>query len=360
MRIVGHLDMDAFFAAIEERDNPEWAGKPIVVGADPVEGKGRGVVSTANYKARVYGIRSALPISQAWQYSENAKKKGREPAVFLPPDMKKYSAVSQRVMAVMRRHAQIVEQASIDEAYLDLSFAGSYEAAAEVCRGVKTEIKESERLTASMGVGPNKLIAKIASDQQKPDGLTIITEAEAERFLEPLSIRKIPGIGPKTEARFARLGVKLVQDLKRFSLEELEDLLGKWGYDLYRKVRAMDDSPVEEEYEAKSIGEQDTFLHDTLDVTFIFDRLKVLCQSVFASFQRSGAESFRTVVVTVRFADFDTKTRSHTHTEPIDKLNRFEFEAMKLLMPFVDGRSNPGRKLIRLIGVRVEKLKEGQ
>ena len=348
--------MDAFFAAIEERDNPQWMGKPIVVGADPMGGKGRGVVSTANYKARIYGISSALPIMHAWRASENARKRGEEPAIFLPPDMRKYSTVSQRVMAIMRRHAQTIEQASVDEAYLDLSFTGSYEEAAEVCRQIKKEIRDTERLTASMGVGPNKLIAKIASDQQKPDGLTIVTEAETERFLEPMSIRKIPGIGPKTEVRFARLGVKTVRDLKRFSLEELEEMLGKWGDDLYAKVRGIDNSPIEELYEAKSIGEQDTFLHDTLDVSFIFDRLKTLCQSVFSSFQHSGSESFRTVVVIVRFADFETKTRSHTVAEPIDKLSRFEFEAMKLLMPFVDGRSNPKRKLIRLIGVRVEKL----
>jgi nucleotidyltransferase/DNA polymerase involved in DNA repair len=150
--------------------------------------------------------------------------------------------------------------------------------------------------------------------------------------------------------------VKKVRDLKRFTLPELEKLLGKWGDDFYQRIRGKDDAQLQEVYEAKSIGEQETFLHDNLDLTLIFDRLKGLCKSVFSTFQGSGFETFRTVVVTVRFADFETKTSSHTLKEPINQLNRFEFEVMKLLMPFVDSRSNPRHKLIRLIGVRVEKL----
>ncbi len=348
--------MDAFFAAVEERGNPEWRGKPIVVGADPMEGKGRGVVSTANYRAREYGIHSALPITKAWRYSEEARQKGLEPVIFLSVDFKKYSAASQRIMAVLRSRSALVEQASIDEAYFDLSFAGSYEEAEKICRQIKDEIRSKERLTASVGIGPNKLIAKIASDRQKPDGLTTVPEESAESFLSPLPVRNIPGVGPKSEARFARSGIRTVSDLKRLTLPELESLMGKWGSDLYRKARAIDDAPLEESYEAKSIGEQDTFLRDTLDATFIFERLSGLCKSVFSTLGTSGFTSFRTVVVTVRFADFETKTRSHTFSQPVTGAGRFEFEAMRLLMPFVDGRMNPGRKLIRLIGVRMEKL----
>ena len=350
--------MDAFFAAIEERGNPQWAGLPISVGADPMEGKGRGVVSTANYRAREYGIHSALPISTAWRNSERARERGLPPVVFLSVDMKKYSAASSRIMTILREYSGLIEQASIDEAYFDLSSAGSYEKAAEICRQIKKDIREKENLTASVGIGPNKLIAKIASDRQKPDGLTVVTEEEAETFLEPLPIRKIPGIGPKSEQKFARHGVKTVRDLKRFTLPQMEKMLGKWGADLFRRVRALDDAPVQESYETKSIGEQDTFFHDTLDMTVIFDRLKSLCASVFRSFRQSGFTGFRTVVITVRFADFETRTRSHTFPEPVDRPNVLEFEAMKMLMPFLDGRLNPQRKLIRLIGVRVEKLIE--
>ena len=183
-----------------------------------------------------------------------------------------------------------------------------------------------------------------------------MTAHEAEAFLEPLSIRKIPGIGPKGEQRFARLGVRTVRDLKRYAVSEMGRMMGKWGPQLYQRIRGLDDTPLQESYETKSIGEQDTFLHDTLEATPIFDRLKTLCQSVFSTVRQQGFQTFRTVVVTVRFEDFETKTRSHTLAQPVDRLNRFEFEAMKLLMPFVDSRSNPRRKLIRLIGVRVEKL----
>ncbi|HEY3276839.1 MAG TPA: DNA polymerase IV [Syntrophorhabdaceae bacterium] len=355
MRIVGHLDMDAFFAAVEERGNPDWRGKPIVVGADPLEGKGRGVVSTANYKAREYGIHSALPISWAWRYSEEARKKGLEPAIFLSVNFKRYSAASKKIMEIVSRYSGLVEQASIDEAYFDLSFAGSYEAAEKICRAIKEEIRATG-LTASVGIGPNKLIAKIASDREKPDGLTVVREDEAEAFLEPLPIRKIPGIGPKAEEKFARLRVKTVADLRKLTIADLERLMGKWGADLYRKVRALDDTPLGELSETKSIGEQDTFLHDTLDATTILEKLVGLCRSVFSTVAADGFTSFRTVVITVRFADFETRTRSHTFPEPVTREQRLEFEAMKLLMPFIDGRENPGRKPIRLIGVRVEKL----
>ena len=355
--------MDAFFAAIEERDNPQFKGLPIVVGADPKGGRGRGIVSTANYKAREYGIRSALPISKAWLFSEEAARKGKPRAAFLPVDFDKYSRVSEEIMAIIHGYSSVVEEASIDEAYLDLSLAGSYERAKKVCEKIKKEIKEKERITASIGIGPNKLIAKIASDSQKPDGLTIIGSDDettcrelVERFLEPLSIRKIPGIGPKTEARFHALEIKTVKDLKKFSRKQLEEMLGKWGIELYEKVRGRDESPLQEVWIPKSIGEQETFEKDTLNADFIFSRLKVICQNVFRRFSESGFQSFRTITVTVRFADFQTFTRSQTLSVPTNTAQILQFESMKLLTPFLDKRENPKNKPIRLIGIRVEKL----
>ncbi len=358
MRLIGHLDMDAFFAAIEERDHPEIKGKPVVVGADPAGGQGRGVVATANYAARNYGIHSAQPISQAWKASEAARRRGLPAAVFVRGRHRRYSEVSGRIMAVLHRFAPVVEEASIDEAYFDLSFTGSYEAAAEVCRKIKAEIKAKENLTASIGLGPNKLIAKIASDFQKPDGLTVVTAAEAEDFLAPLAVRKIPGIGPKTEKSLARLGIKSVRDLKRFSVEELQAIFGKWGPELYERIRGRHESPLVVEWEPKSVGEQETFRTDTLDLQFIFTRLWVMCHEVFKRLQAEGFQTYRTVVVTVRFADFDTKSRSHSLPHPSDSPRTLRFEAMKLLMPFLDRRENPKHKLIRLIGVRVEKLEK--
>jgi DNA polymerase IV (DinB-like DNA polymerase) len=199
MRLIGHLDMDAFFAAIEERDEPKLKGRPLVVGADPAGGQGRGVVSTANYPARQYGIHSAMPISRAWKLSEAARRRGLPPAAFVRVSHRKYSEVSRRLMEILRRHAPLVEEASVDEAYFDLSFAGSVDAAVTICRKIKEEIQAREQLTGSIGLGPNKLVAKIASDFRKPDGLTVVTAEQAEDFLAPLPVRKIPGIGPNSE-----------------------------------------------------------------------------------------------------------------------------------------------------------------
>lgn len=356
MRLIGHLDMDAFFAAIEERDNPRWGGWPIVVGSEPLNGRGRGVVSTANYKAREYGIRSANPISRAWQMSEAARKQGKPPAIFLPVNFRRYEEISSRILVILRRHVAVVEPASIDEAYFELSFVGSYASAEDICQKIKAEIKNEEKLTASIGVGPNKLIAKIASDAQKPDGLTVIKEDEMVGFLEPLPIRKIPGIGPKTEAMFRAKNIFLVRDLKNFSLNEMEDLLGKWGIDLYQKIRGVDTAPLQTEYEAKSIGEQETFLKDTNKTIFIFERLKILCENVFSRFKNNDFKSFKTVAITVRFGDFETKTRAHTLKQVVGSRKVLESEAIKLLLPFLDSRANPRRKMIRLIGVRIEKF----
>jgi DNA polymerase IV (DinB-like DNA polymerase) len=356
MRIVGHLDMDAFFAAIEERDNPSLRGLPIVVGADPRAGKGRGVVSTANYKAREYGIHSALPISKAWRLSEAARKRGNPAVTFLPVRMERYAEVSAHVMETLRRFVLVVEQASIDEAYFDLSSCESYTVAEDVCRRVKKAIRDEEGLTASVGVGPNKLIAKIASGMSKPDGLTTVREEDVLSFLSPLPVRTIPGIGPKTEAQLARIGVNTIKDIRRFSREEFRAMFGKRGSDLYEKAHGRDESPVEETYEVKSIGEQETFERDTRDSEFLVERLRAICRDVMGRLAAEGCTHFRTVVLTVRFADFETKSRSHTLSSPTSDPIVLEEEARKLFLPFLDERENPQGKLIRLLGVRVEKL----
>ena len=323
-RIIAHLDLDAFFASVEERETPWMAGKPVVVGSDPLEGKGRGVVSTANYLARAYGIRSALPISKAWHFSQDAGRRGLPEAIFVTPDFRKYSKASRAVMEIIRKYSAVVEQASVDEAYIDLSNYKSFVQAEE--------------------------------DMQKPDGLTIILPKDSEKFLAPLSIRKIPGIGPKTEQSFNAQKIFKVEDLKKYSLAELEEMLGKWGTALYYKIRGLDDSAVSEEYEAKSIGEQETFLEDTLDFKTVMEKMEILCQGVFRSFQASDFKSFKNVTITARFADFETKTRSHTLKKTEKTLKAIKVEAMRLLMPFFDSRENPRRKKIRLVGVRLEKL----
>jgi DNA polymerase IV (DinB-like DNA polymerase) len=341
MRIVGHLDMDAFFAAIEERDNPSLYGLPIVIGADPHGRKGRGLVVTANYKAREYGIHWGLPISTAWQLSEAAKKQGKPSATFLPVRMARYAEVSAHVMEIIRLFALSVEQADIDEAYFDLSSCESYVVAEDIARKLKGAIREEERLTASLGIGPNKLIAKIASRICKPDGLTVVREEDAMTFLAPLPVRTIPGIGAKIEAELVRIGVKTIKDIRSFSQEELRGMFGKRGVDLYEKVRGKDESPIEETHEVKSIGEQETFEQNSRDPNFLAERLKVLCRDVVGRVTVEGFTHFHRVVVTVRFEDLETKSRSHTLPVPMNSLDVLQLEAMKLLVPFLDDRENP-------------------
>jgi nucleotidyltransferase/DNA polymerase involved in DNA repair len=356
MRIIAHLDMDAFFAAVEERDNPRLKGLPIAVGADPRQGQGRGVVATANYKARVYGLRSALPISQAWRLSEAARRQAKPPVVFLTPRFDRYLEASVKIVSVVRSHVPQIERAGLDEMYLDLSFAGSYESAGEVALEIKRDIRETERLTASIGIGPNKLIAKIASDMKKPDGLTVIREEDAERFLEPLSVRKIPGIGPKTEIQLNRMGIRTIAQLKAVSLGRLEEIMGKWGRGLYEMAQGRDDSPVEESGEVKSISEQETFLEDTLEAEFIVTRLKEMARHLTDRLREEEFRGFRTVGLVVRFADFETKSKSFTLKNPIRSADEMFAVALRLLLPFLDRRMNPGLKKIRLIGLRMEKL----
>ena len=294
--------MDAFFAAIEERDNPALRALPIVVGADPHGGKGRGVVSTANYRARAYGIHSALPISQAWRLSEKAKKRGLSPVTFRPVRMERYAEVSSHVMQTLRGFVFSVEQASIDEACFDLSSCESYSVAEEVCRKIKHAIREEEQLRASVGIGPNKLIAKIASGMSKPDGLTVVREKDVMAFLAPPPVRNIPGIGLKTEHELSKIGVKTIKDMRQFSQDEVRAVFGKGGADFYEKIRGRDETPVEENYEIKSIGEQETFEHDTRDSPFLIERVKAICKDVMRRISAEGFTHFRRVVLMVRFA----------------------------------------------------------
>jgi nucleotidyltransferase/DNA polymerase involved in DNA repair len=356
MRIVAHVDMDAFYAAVEERHNPELRGRPIVVGADPKEGRGRGVVTAASYAARKYGIRSALPISRAWRLAEAARRRGEPATVFLRDDHRLYREVSARIMAFLARQADAFEEASVDEAYLDLSSLGSLEAATERTRALKLEILAREGLTCSVGIGPNKLVAKIASDFKKPDGLTVVPLESVQDFLDPLPVRVIPGVGPKTARFLNEHSIRIVGDLRGVERAQLIAWFGRWGEDLYAKARGISESPVSNEWEPKSIGEQETFAEDSLDAAFILDRARALIQEVFRRLGREGFRGFRTVTVTVRLTHFQTFTRSHTVPEPLATEEALYAEAVRLLQPFLDHRENPRLRKIRLIGVRVEKL----
>jgi len=356
MRIIAHVDMDAYYASVEARYNPALRDKPVVVGADPKEGHGRGVVEAASYAARRYGIRSAMPISRAWKLAEAARRKGEPEVVFVHGNRKLYSEVSERVMAILASGGDAFEEASIDEAYLDLSSLESFEVAVERARALKREIAEREGLTCSVGLGPNKLVAKIASDFKKPDGLTVVVPEEVQAFLDPMGIRVIPGIGPKTEAELHERGIRTVRDLRGLELGQLADWFGRWGEDLHAKAHGLSDSPVSNEWEPKSVGEQETFEVNTLDSTFILDRVRALAGEVFTRVRRQGFRAFRTVTITVRFAHFRTLTRSYTSREEMASAEALYAGAERLLLPFLDQRENPRGTKIRLIGVRAEKL----
>ena len=348
--------MDAFFASVEERYTPRFRGLPIAVGSEPKNGQGRGVVSTANYKAREYGIHSALPIGEAWRLSQEAKKQGKPEVVFLPVDFELYNKSSDNIFRIIKKYCESVEPASIDEFYFDLSFCKTFKKAEVVCKKIKAEIKKEEKITCSVGIGPNKLISKIAAGFKKPDGFFVVKESEAESFLEPMEIRKIPGIGPKTEEVLNKLGVKFVGDLKKFSKEEMHSLLHKWGGDLYEKIRGIDNEPIVEDREVKSIGEQTTFEKDTLEALFVGDVLAKLCEDVFTRFLESGFDEFKTIAITVRFTGFETKNSSKSPQKPLGfkDFGRFKLEALKLILPYLDRRKNSSLKKVRLIGIRME------
>lgn len=369
MRIIAHLDMDAFFAAVEERERPYLKGQPIVVGADPQGGKGRGVVSTANYAARAYGIHSAMPIRKAWELSAQARKRELPPVAFISSGFRKYGETSKRIMQIIlarlkgveknlfEKGAPALEQVSVDECFFDLSFAGSFENATQVAEQIKGDIKKKEGLTASIGIGPNKLVAKIASDFKKPDGLYVVEPEEVLDFLSPLSVRKIPGVGPKAEEKLLRLRVKTVADARKWSEEKLRDIFGKWGSELYQRFRGEDDSPVVAESPlAKSIGEQETIPEDSLDMKTLLPHLERQAENLILYLKKEGFNSFRTVVLTVRFADFETVSRSRTLPAPAVDAETLRRNVTQMFFPFLDRRENPRRQKIRLVGIRIEKF----
>src|SRR5918996_5939218 len=362
MRIIVHVDMDAFYAAVEERRDPALHGLPVVVGADPKEGKGRGVVTTANYRARKFGIHSALPISRAWRLAEAARRRGEPATIFIRPNMALYREISGRIMQILQRFADAFEEASIDEAYLDVSSRENFAAVTEQMTRLKAEIRELEGLGCSIGIGPNKLIAKIASGHQKPDGLTVITPEMVESFFEPLPIRVIPGIGPKSESFLHERNLRTVGDLRQVPESTLVEWFGKWGQRLFEKARGIDDSEVSNEWTRKSLGEQETFEENTRSQSIVTERLDLMAERIVAKLRGKEFKGFRTVTVTVRFGDFQTSNRSRSIKDGIrieagdHALGRLKAEALSLILPFFDARENPRGKAFRLIGLRVEKL----
>lgn len=343
MRIILHVDLDAFFPSVEVREHPELAGKPVVVGADPKEGKGRGVVSSASYEARKFGIRSAMPISRAWKLCPDC--------VYLRPHFDLYVPASNGIMKILKAHADKFEHGGIDEAYLDISNrAKDFDGAGEFAKKLMEEVLEKEKLTCSIGVAPNKMVAKIASDYKKPYGLTVVKDEEVKDFLFPLEVRKIPGVGPKTDRILKDIDIQTISDLARAKPEMLTRLFGSWGDRLHELANGIDNSEVVEEYETKSVGRDTTFEQDMDDEQQILQVLDGLAKEVHEDVIANGFK-FKTITVKVRYQHFDTHTRSKSLQFPTNDLDILKNNAKRLIAPFLRGN-----KKVRLVGVRVSNL----
>ena len=340
-RIILHIDMDYFFAQIEERENPQFKGKPVVVGADPKGGKGRGVVSTANYEARKYGIHSAMPISKAYQLCPQA--------IFLPVNMRLYEKVSERIMGIIKNYSSKWEIISLDEAYLDISFLKSYKKAERLAEELKKEIFKKEKLTSTVGIGPNKLIAKIASSQAKPNGILTVRPIEVQKFLNPLDIQEIPGIGPKTAEILRSLGINKIKELKRLKKSKLKEIFGRVGETIYHHARGFGESEVSPEEIIKSIGKEYTFEEDTRDPEIIFSIFEEIIREVWQEIKEKGF-LISGVSAVCRFQDFETKSKQKSFKPKISNFEFLEKVAKKLLLDLL----LKNKKLVRLVGMRVK------
>ena len=339
-RFILHIDLDAFYASIEQRDRPDLRGKPVIVGGSPDR---RGVVSTASYEARRFGVHSAMP-------SRTAQRLCPE-AIFLPPRFEVYRAVSQQVMAIFKEHTELVEPLSLDEAYLDVTTAvHELEEAVQLAREIKQQIRSATDLAASAGVSYCKFLAKLASDANKPDGLTVISPERAPAFLDVLPIDKFFGVGKVTAGKLRKVGIENGADLKRLSEERLRSLLGKQGSQLYRFVRGEDDRPIEPTRERKSVGKEVTFERDLVDRDHMERVIEQLAKQVEHRLVELDLRG-RTLTLKVKWSDFQLITRSVSRPEGFLDAQTM-MPVLRILLDQLDGENRP----VRLLGVSVSNL----
>ena len=341
MRKIIHVDMDAFFASVEQLDHPDLRGRPVVVGGDP---KGRGVVAAASYEARRFGIRSAMPCGEAARRCATA--------VFVRPRMERYREVSLQIRAVFESVTSLVEPLSLDEAYLDVTENTLGEPlAGRVAVEIKNRIRQEVGLTASAGVGPNKLVAKIASDLEKPDGLVIIPPARVLEFVSRLPVERLWGVGPATAKRLHEMGLRIARDVAGRSVEDLVSRFGNQGMTLHALSRGVDERPVRNHREPKSRGSETTFEGDVTSEERLTLELGRLAQDVSGRLDRLGRGG-RTVTLKVRYSDFTTITRSRTLPTPTQDGPTIARAAQELLRTSTEAGERP----IRLMGVNVSSL----
>ncbi len=342
-RSILHLDLDAFYAAVEVLDRPELRGKPVIVGGS----SNRGVVAAASYEARRFGVHSAMPIARARRLCPNG--------IYLPVRMSRYAGISARVFDIYERFTPLVEPLSIDEAFLDVTgcrrLSGSAE---ETARRIKETVRAETGLIVSAGAASNKFIAKIASDMGKPDGLVVVPPGEEQAFLDPLPVGKVWGVGKVTEGELARMGIRTVRDLRRTPRELLVRAFGEHGDHLFRLARGIDDRPVETERETKSIGHEETFERDLRYRETIRRELLALSGRVAERLRREGLRG-KTVTLKVKYSDFVQVTRAITLADPTDDGGTIYRCAMDLL-----SETEAGVRPVRLLGVSVSKLEEAR
>lgn len=343
MRRILHCDMDCFYAAVHARDDPALRGRPVAIGGRP---EGRGVVAAASYEARRYGVHSAMPSARAARLCPDL--------VFIPPDFRRYSRESEKIFAIYREVTPRVQAVSIDEAYLDvtdhLGLAGS---ATAVAREIRRRVREERGLTVSVGVGPNKLVAKIASDFHKPDGLTVVRPGKVQAFLDPLPVRRLHGVGPATEKALAELGAHTVAELRGVGLDDLAARFGKHGRTLFEFARGIDERPVEDRGERKSLGTENTYGSDLSLLEDMEAEVERMSRELAAGLDRRGLGAC-TLTLKVRYGDFTTVTRSRTFAAPALTAEEIAACARELLR-----RTEAPRRPVRLLGVSASNLVHG-
>ena len=345
-RKIIHIDMDAFFAAIEERDRPDLKGKAVVIGQDPRLSGGRGVVSTCNYEARKYGIHSAMSSKEAYERCPQA--------IFISGNYDKYKAVGLEVRRIFARYTDLIEPMSIDEAYLDVTVnKKGIKSAVKIAKLIQHDIWKELGLTSSAGVSYNKFLAKMASDFEKPRGLTVVLPEEAQAFLAPLPIEKFHGVGKKTVERLHEMGIYKGEDLLEVDEMVLIDRFGRFGYDLYRKARGISNSPVKANRIRKSIGKERTFAKLLYQEEDIRKELQLLAQKLEGYLQAAGKVAM-TLVLKLRDADFTTVTKRKTRPVAFQEQEEILELALELLSQF------ELQKGVRLLGLTASNLQELQ
>ena len=342
MRKIVHLDMDAFYASVEQRDNPALRGKPVAVGGRP---EGRGVVAAASYEARAFGVRSAMPMASALRLCPQL--------VIVRPDFAHYRAVSREVMDLLRACTPLVEPVSLDEAYLDVTANAWHEPLAqEVAKRLKAQIREQTGLTASAGVAPNKFLAKIACGWRKPDGLTVIAPERVEAFLQQLPVEALWGVGPVTAKKLGDIGITRVVQVRQADPARLHEAVGSLAEWLCQLARGEDPREVRPDRPTKSVSEESTYAEDLLDLDLMRSEIEAMARAVAATLERKRLAA-RTVTIKVRYPDFTTVTRSHTSEPATRDPARLAERAAALLE-----RTEAGRRPVRLLGAGAHGLVE--